>query len=69
MINDKELVFVDRNYEDSNGASRARSDCTYVQADLALHAPQIKPVVAYSNVGLRALFLSVPRCLLLKNDR
>ena len=54
MINDKELVFVDRNYEDSNGASRARSDCTYVQSDLALHVPQIKPVVAY--VGLRALF-------------
>ena len=32
--------FVDRNYRKSSGECRARSDCTYVQADLAPHSPQ-----------------------------
>ena len=29
-----------------SGECRARSDCTYVQADLALHSPQDKLMVA-----------------------
>ena len=29
----------------SSGECRARSDCTYVQADLDLHSPQIKYMV------------------------
>ena len=34
------IVFVDRNVLKSSGECRARSDCTYVQAFLALHSPQ-----------------------------
>ena len=34
------LEFIERNKENSSGEFRARSDYTYVQADLALHSSQ-----------------------------
>ena len=33
-------VFVHKNQCQSKGECRARSDCTYVQSNLALHSPQ-----------------------------
>ena len=36
----------DRNCDRVNGECRARSDCTYVQADLALHSQQDKAISA-----------------------
>ena len=35
------------------GECRARSDCTYVQADLALHSPHNKYMIAYDWIRNR----------------
>ena len=43
-------AFVDRNLYQSSGKCRTRSDCTYVQSDLALHSPQNKPMFAEGRV-------------------
>ena len=36
------FVFVDRDQLERSGECRARSDCTYVPSDLALHSPHNK---------------------------
>ena len=37
-------ISLTKTYNKNSGECRARSDCTYVQADLDLHAPQNKPM-------------------------
>ena len=44
-LNVIKLDVMDRNPGKSSGESRARSDCRYVQSDLALHSPQKKSMV------------------------
>ena len=48
----------------NNGECRARSDCTYVQSDLALHSPQKKSNgLEWKDMGLNPKKLQVQQKL------
>ena len=38
---------------------RARSDCTYVQSDLAIHSSQNKPTIANGGIRLKPIVESI----------
>ena len=52
-LNGSELCFLNRSQYQSNGEWRARSDCTHVQSDLALHSPQNKYMVAKDKIRFK----------------
>ena len=47
------FFFFNQMYRQSSGECRARSDGTYLQADLALRTPQLKSVIACGSVSIK----------------